>query len=466
MRPFLVAFAVAAVLAAVFLERPHATSGPPMRDFEAYYSAGALWQHGKNPYSTAIWDVEKTIPGVSTARYEVLPYAGPPALLPVLSVIARMPISTATAVWRALLILAFALLTFATLRLSGKAFTPLSVLAVAAAALGFGPLTSALALGQIALPAFLFTLPLYRRYDALFAWAQPNVAIALLSRPRTFFASASVFAIACVAVAGFGGTLAYAQILHDHGNAERFSAIQITPAAVAYGFGAPEKAAFAIGITAAIAAVMAWLFLMLRVRENVARFCGTCALVPLAMPFFHEHDLLIAFVPALIYSLRARGGVFAVALLGALLCATDWLGIAQRPDGAMQTLLLVAAFGAAAIALRDDADPRMILVPLAALAAIGIAAWFAQTHPAPVWPDAMSALPKNVRVLPIAAAWHEEQAATGLFARSAFWAFLRCGSLTGCVLLTYAVLRTQFEMDWAFQKSMTGPGFIPRKSSL
>jgi hypothetical protein len=372
----------------------------------------------------------------------------------------------ANSVWRSLLILAFALLAIATLHLSGKRIAPFSVLAIAAAALGFGPLTSALALGQIALPAFLFALPLRRDWTTIFAWAQPNVAVTIISRPLTFIASGTAFAIACVAVAGLRGASGYVQVLHDHGNAERFSAIQITPTAIAYGFGAPESAAVAIGVAVALTAIAAWIVLMLRLRDRLARFCITCALLPLAMPFFHEHDLLIAFVPAMVYILRERGPVFAFALLGALLCATDWLGLAQRPDGVLQTLLLIAAFAAAAIALRDDAHPRMLLAPLGVLLIIALAGWFAQTHAAPVWPDAMAAMPQSVRHLSVTGAWRWEQEATGLFARNAFRALLRCGSLAGCVLLAYAAVRSQFEIDWAFQKSMTGPGLIPRKSSL
>jgi hypothetical protein len=437
-----------------------------MRDFEAYYAAGALWQHGQWPYDTAIWNVEQHVPGVSSGRYEVLPYAGPPALLPVLSAVARLPFPAASFLWRALLVIAFALLALATLRLSGRRIAPVPVLAIAAAALGFGPMTSALALGQIALPAFLCTLPLLRRYSALFAWAQPNVALTLISKPPAFVTSGAAFAIACIAVAGVRGATAYLGVLHDHGSAERFSLIQITPAAIAYGLGAPQAAASAIGITVAVAAGAAWIFAMLRMRDDIARFCVTCALLPLVMPFFHEHDLLVVFVPAAIFSLRARGGIVPIALLGALMAATDWLGLAQRPDGVTQTLLLVGACGAALIALRDDAQPRMLLLPLTVLVAIGLTGWYAQSHPAPVWPDAMSALPQNIRELSVSAAWHAEQDATGLFARNPFWALLRCGSLLGCALVAYAVVRTQFEIDCAFQKSITGPGLIPRKSSL
>jgi hypothetical protein len=437
-----------------------------MRDFEAYYAAGALWHHGTSPYGTAIWQVEKTIDGVSPQRYQPLPYVGPPASLPVLSAVAFLPFATANAIWRALLILAAALLAFETLRLSGRGVTWFSIAAITAAALGFAPLTSALALGQIALPAFLFALPVFRKYVAILAWAQPNVAITLLSRPWTFIAGGLVFALACVAVAGAGGALAYLNVLREHAGAERFSAIQLTPAAIAYGFGAPEGTAIGIGVAVALAAAAVWIVVIARLRDTLARFCITCALLPMVVPFFHEHDLIVAFVPAVVYAFRAQPRVWPIAFLGALLVATDWLGLAQRPEGVVQTLLLIGAFGAALIALRDDAHPRMLLVPAGVLIAIGIAGWFAQAHPAPVWPDAMQALPSNVRSLSISAAWHAEQTATGLFARNIFWALLRCGSLAGCITLAYAIARTQFEIDCGFQKSITGPGLIPRKSSL
>ena len=440
LRAVLIACAVTAVLVAVLFERPHPTAGPPMRDFEAYYSAGVLWQHGQWPYGTAIWNVEKTLEGVSAQRYEALPFVGPPALLPPLSLVARLPFAAANGVWRALLVVALAGIALMTLRLCEPRITPATTLAIAAVAVGFGPLTSALALGQIALPAFFFAvLALRRRLAAIFAFAQPNVALTTIADWRVFATGAGIFALACLAVAGLHGSLDYIAVLREHSAAERFSAIQITPAAIAYGLGATEQLALEIGTAIAIAAVVAWFVLIRRLPDNVSRFCATCALAPLVMPFFHEHDLLILFVPAVVYAVRADARTWPLAAAGALLCATDWLGLAQRPDGTIQTLLLAGAFGAALVSLRDDARVQMLLVPVVLLALIGVAGIAAQSHPAPVWPDAMSASPAISGTKSIAAAWHAEQSATGLFQRNAFWALLRCLPLLGCAALAYAV---------------------------
>ena len=445
MRAWLTAAAALAVLAALFFARPHPTPGPPMRDFEAYYAAGRLWNAGGNPYSAAIWNAQRNLPGVDARRYEVLPFVGPPALLPFFGVLARLPFGAANLVWRSLLVAALAALALTALRIARRPLTPLSCVAIAAAALGFGPLTSALALGQIALPAFLFAALATAWAPASFlAWMQPNLALVLAPllftrRAAALAIASALFAGACVIVAGTGGIVRYAAMLHEHAGAERFSAIQITPASIAYGFGAAPQVAGAIGLAVAIAAIGAWVLLVRGCADTTARFCASCALLPLAMPFFHEHDLLVLFVPALVFAVRAPLRWWPLAAGGALLSATDWLGLAQRPDGTVQTLLLVGALGAALVALHDRPHARMLFVPLGALALIAAASVFAHAHPAPVWPDAMHALPGNVRSMNASAAWEAEQRATGLLSRDAVWSALRLLSLAGCALTAAAI---------------------------
>jgi hypothetical protein len=445
MRGVLLACAATAVIIALLFARPHPTPGPPMRDFEAYYAAGTTWNAGEDAYSQAIWPQEQRLSGVDAHRYEALPFVSPPALLPLFGAIARLPFDAANVLWRTLLIFALAALALLTLRLARLALTLESFVAIAVAALGFGPLTSALALGQIALPAFLFAvLAVVWRPAALLAWMQPNVALTLAPllfsrRALSFIVPGAVFAGACVLVAGMGGTARYAGVLHAHGNAEQLSAIQITPAAIAYGFGAAPHLAAAIGIIVAVGAAACWLLLIRAAADMPARFCATCALLPLAMPFFHEHDLLVLFVPAIAFTVRAGARVWPPAALGALFAATDWLGLAQRPDGTLQTLLLIGALGAALIALRERPQARMLVVPGIVLAAIGAAALFASAHPAPVWPDAMHQLPATASANDISSAWNQEQRATGLFAANFVWAALRLCSLLGCVLTACAI---------------------------
>ena len=455
-RGFLLAAGVASVLAGVLFARPHATPGPALRDFEAYYAAGTLWRYREWPYDTRIWTAERGIDGVDGSRYEVLPFVGPPVLLPAFGAIAQLPFARAVLVWRALLICAIAAIVLAALRLAGIPLTPFTVTAGAAAAIGFGPLTSALALGQIALPAFAFAaLAAWLPLAPALSWIQPNVGLANLwqcaSREgaAAFTAGLALFAAACLVVIGPTQAAAYARILRAHGGAEKFSAIQITPPAIAYGFGAPESIAAVTGIAVALAAIAAWFVLVPRLTDAPARFGVTCALLPFAMPFFHEHDLLVLFIPALLFAVRADARTWPLAATGAMLCATDWLGLAQRPDGLLQTLLLVGGLGAALTALRRDAGLRMLIAPGCVLVAIACAGALAQAHPAPVWPDAMGTLPQNVRSLGIAAAWHAEQAATGLFARNGAWALLRALSLCGCALLVSAVwMRSRSHADY------------------
>lgn len=443
--------AAIAVIAALFFARPHSTPGPLMRDFEAYYAAGAVYDAGGDPYSLQIWNAEKTIPGVNAARYEVLPFIGPPATLPLWGALARLPWFAAAALWRGLLTCSALLLLLAALRIAGIPLRPYGLFAGAIVALGFGPLTSAVALGQIALPAVAaaaFAVAWRSRggtsaaFATLIAWAQPNLALALAGAVRNVRTAVAIgtgtvaFFVLCAAIVGSAHVAAYLHALAQHGGAERFSAIQITPAAIAYGFGVPAAAAQTIGTCVAIAAIVFWLLRITRTRDVRESFAITALLLPIAAPFFHEHDLLVVLAPALFIALRAPERVWPVALGGTLLCAIDWLGIAQRPDGAPQSLLLMAAAALGLMALRNDfRAPSWIAAAIPAALLIG-AAFAAPLHAAPVWPDAMRGLVNASG--PSAVVWHAEQVASGLLEPNAFWALLRCGSLLGCAVLAGA----------------------------
>ncbi len=445
LRGVLAVLAAAMVLAALVFARPHATPGPPMRDFEAYYAAGNAWRIGTDPYSAQLWNYERDLAGVQKARLELLPFVGPPPLLPVFSVLARLSFASANVLWRVILGLSIGALILSALHLCGLRATPFTVATAAIFALGFGPLTSAFALGQIVLPAFACTVAaLFRPAAGLLAWFQPNVALALVAQLRrragvvAFVSCAAAFAVLCMAVSGIAGSLHYLEIVRAHAQAERFALIQITPAAIAYGLGASPALAIRIGYAVIACAIVAWLFMMRRITDDAARFSGTCALLPFAMPFFHEHDLIVLFVPALYFSVRCSARAWPLVASGALLCATDWLGLAQRPDGLVQTLLLVGAAGIALCVLRDDLPARALAVPAGVLAVIAIAGMLVYAHPAPVWPDAMRALPAMVLQGNGAQIWSAEQIASGLLARNVLWALLRCGSLAGCIALAYA----------------------------
>jgi hypothetical protein len=455
-RAWPLALAYAAIAIALFAARPLPTPGPSLRDFEAYWSAGSEWNVGADPYSKAIWRAERTVPGVNAHRDELLPFINPPPALLLWSAFARLPYRAAAVLWLILLIGALLALIATVLRASGAPTTALLFFSALALAIAFGPITSDLALGQVALPAFLGATLLVILADrsmplaaaaATLALATPNAALGLASqfdRKRALLsiitATAVTYALG-VAAAGWRWPATYAANAAAHAAAERFVTIQLTPAAIAYGFGATQRASQAIGAATATLAVTAALLLAMRVREPFARFAAWSVLVPFAGVFLHEHDLLIAYPAALWCALHTRSAVRTLALGGALLVSIDWLGLAQRPTGIAQSALLAIATLAAFIVLGKAVETRRAwraALPIAAL--FTAAALLAAHHPLPVWPDSLQAFHANSNA-PIAEVWLAEQRAAGLLAVEPAWAFLRALPLLGCALLACAIYR-------------------------
>lgn len=455
-RPWLLAIAWIAIAVAILAARPHPTPGPFLRDFEAYWSAGAVANAHADPYGSAIWKAERTVPGVDPARNETLPFVSPPQTLLVWRVVARFPYAAAAPLWSAMLIgLLLALAATAVVGAAAR-LSPSALVAAIALAVGFGPITSDVALGQLALPAFLaasLVLLLAGRsvvatvLASAVAFVQPNAALGLVSQLGRNRATLAMLAAAFVTFAlgaaetGWNWPAAYARILALHGAAERFAAIQLSPAAIAHGFGATDAAAAIAGFAVAALAIAAAIALAFAVRDNFARFAGFSALVPFAAGFVHEHDLLVAYAAAAWCALRTRAATRAIALAGTLLVAVDWLGLAQRPSGVAQSALLALAAFAAFAALGEPNDLRAsLLVAFPAGALFVAAAFLASQHPAPVWPDALGAF-RAPPGTPVAALWAAEQRASGLLAAVPTWALLRSLSLAGCALLAYAIYR-------------------------
>jgi hypothetical protein len=455
-RSWPLAFAWVAIAIALLTARPLPTPGPFLRDFEAYWSAGSTWNVRADPYSKAIWEAERTVPGVDAHRNELLPFINPPPALLLWSAFARLPYRAAAGLWLTLLAGALFALIVVVLRASGAGINALLFCAALALAMAFGPITSDLALGQLALPAFLGATLLVVLADrsvpmaataAILALAAPNVTLGLASqfdRKRAILSIAVAAAVTYalgVAAAGWRWPVTYAASAAAHAAAERFVTIQLTPAAIAYGFGATPSTAQPIGAATAVVAVAAALLLAVRVREAFPRFAAWSALVPFAGVFLHEHDLLIGYPAALWCALRTRATTRSVALGGALLVSIDWLGLAQRPTGIAQSALLAIAAFAAFIALGDRFETRRAwraALPVAALFAS--AALLAASHPAPVWPDSLPAFHANPNAT-IAQVWLAEQRAGGLLGVAPVWAFLRALPLLGCALLAYAIYR-------------------------
>ena len=450
-RPALIATAYIAFGVAVFAARPPATPGPMARDFEAYWSAGATFDRHADAYTSSIWNDERTVPGVNAGREGPLPFVAPPAMLPFWGVIAHVPYAVAAPWWLLFLCSALGGLLLACLRGARVHLTAANGFAAIALAITFGPITSDLALGQFAVVAafgasllVVAARMLPATLGAVLALAQPNVVPALLSqvsRKRQLIAMAVALGVIYLIgafAAGWNWVGVYVALLAAHGAAERFTAIQITPGAIAYGLGATPAAALFIAIAVALAAVALAVAIAKRTPDAFARFAAFAALTPFVSGFWHEHDLVMAFPAAMWCALRCAPSRRAIALIGTLLVAIDWFGFAQRPGAIAQTALLAIAAWCAFNALRSSTLDLPVGYASAAVAALFVAAAvLAVADPAPVWPNAMHAigLPPNA---PIAQEWSAQQEATGLDRPVATWALLRALSLAGCALLAYA----------------------------
>jgi hypothetical protein len=450
---------LAGVLIAVALlaVRPHPTPGPFLRDFEAYWAAGAAWNAGEDPYGPAIWRAEQAVPGVDVRRDEALPFVGPPATLLVWGLFARLPYTLAATIWATILGASALALVAATLRGSGAPLASFGFFSLLALALAFGPITSNLALGQLALPAFLGAALVSRLGPRSFggataaaslAFAQPNASLGLVSqfgRNRTTLA----FAVAAPIVtyllgalaAGWAWPVSYARVLSLHEAAEGLSAIQFTPASIAHAFGASPRASELANILFIPAVIAAAIFLSVKIRDGFARFAALSALAPFVAEFFHEHDFVVAYAAVAWCALRTRATARIIALAGTLLVSVDWLGLAQRPTGIAQSALLAAAALAAFTALGDRRERLGALALAVAFAALFFAAAsLATQYPVPVWPDALHAFTPPAHAS-IAELWQAEQRASGLLAAVPVWGLLRSLPLLGCALLVYAIYR-------------------------
>jgi hypothetical protein len=458
-RAALIGAALLAMVLAFTLFRPPATGGPPMRDLEAYWSAGATWNAGGTPYDRSIWHAETQVPEVDASRDELLPFVGPAAFRPLYQAIALVPFLTAVRIWGVVLALSFLTLLGAGLVLGRDApRTIATLLAVLALGFAFGPVIATFALGQAALPsaAGVAATTLLIDGTALAATAavaavflaalQPNLALALVplacSRRGLAICGTAFLLFAAATLAfggGFAGLAAYVHVLGSHGDAERFITIQTTPAAIAYAAGASEGTARAIGWAIAAVALVAAIggCVGLR-RDRPLATAFACAMVPLVAPFFHEHDLTVVLIPVLVLAMRARGAVAAGAAVATTVVGIDWLGFAQRENAHGQIVALGLAVAFAYAALAREPRLRYRLAGLAPIALAALLLPLTALHPAPTWPDALGAFHSPVAAS-AGAVWGLEQRASGLAARDGVWALLRALSLAGAGGLAIAV---------------------------
>lgn len=441
--------------------RPPPTPGPSQRDFEAYYSAGAAFNTGGDPYSRDIWRTEKTIAGVDANRDELLPFVGPAASLPIFSLLARLPQAQAVRVWVVILCSAFVVLLLCALRLANAPREPLLWMIAALFTFVSAPMISSLALGQVALlsaSALTLALIFYPARNAvgaglstLLAAVQPNLALALIARMRSRWDITIATIAACVFVlftiaAGHGikGIVAYAHRLSAHAGAERFITIQHTPTAIAYSFGVAPNIAITLGMVIAIAAILLTIAIIWRSKlDATSASLFTFAMLPLAIPFFHEHDFVIELVPIIILAISARAKTRAVSASATMLVLVDWMGLAQRQHADAQIMALSAAvalgfLGLGTIQRRDHWYSLAGFATLIVVSAIALP--LAHAFPAPTWPDA---LPQHFLASPSADAsgvWGDEQRAAGLDVVVPAWGVLRMLPILGSMLLAICIV--------------------------
>ncbi len=398
--------------------------------------------------------MERTIPGVDATRDEFLPFVSPPWVLPFFGALSLLAYPVAAFLWRALLSIAAVVFVAGALRLSGQASRG-DIVSAALFAAAFAPLENAFALGQIAqlasaaaIGALLSRRPLLAGAAAFFTTWQPQNAVPLLALLRSRGGPASLAlcagAIALVAVASASGALAtrYPAVLSAHAAAEACTAFQVSFSALACSLNAPAlfgTLILAIGASASLVIALR------RGGNGPQTFVVLCALTPLWLPFAHEHTLTIAFVPALVCLRKTTGRLWYAAALGALLVATDWIGLWARSGVAAETALLAITATLAIIALAPRSPRRtdlaLFVIPLMTLL---LGAHVAADHTRS-WPES---LPPNFHTVTSSAgaAWREELIAAGLTQADPFLALPRLLSIGGCALLVITSFRLRLRL--------------------
>ena len=176
-------------------------------------------------------------------------------------------------------------------------------------------------------------------------------------------------------------------------------------------------------------------------RLRLSPLAGTLfavALLPVAVPFFHEHDFVLELIPLYLLAIRTQGAARAASGVAIALILVDWFGLAQRPAAAGQIVALAAVTACTFVVMgRGERATRADFAPFVALAALAcLAIPLAHAFPAPTWPDALPAFYHAPAGADASAVWAAEQhAAGGLDAHVPAWGLLRAIPLAGCILL-------------------------------
>jgi len=231
-------------------------------------------------------------------------------------------------------------------------------------------------------------------------------------------------------------------VLVHQSASERLFAYQLTTTSIAYGLGLDARAAALAGGCISLAALLVLVAAIRCTRAGVVDGAAiACALFPFIVPFVHEPDLAIAFLPALLVVLRTQGWTWVLGASGTVLLCVDAFAMAQGRLGLVFTVVTaaVACLQVAALARRGLRWER--LAPLAIVPLLLVLGLYAPKTPLPMWP---AALPEYVSVAPDATAsaeWHDEIAASGLEQQRPWDSLLRLLTLGGCACIAFAMMR-------------------------
>jgi hypothetical protein len=445
---------------AYFVWRPLTVAGPSMGDFAAYYAGGVVWSHGGDPYGPDVWSVEKLLPGALPDREALLPYVGPPLGLPIWAALGVLAYVPAVVVWGIVLAFCLWLLVVIPARLAGRRLDAADGVALVLLASASGPFVDGISLGQAAVPAsaaiaVAMACAARKRWWGFGAAAfvaalfKPNLALALaasLCNAAAVIAlvvAGAVSALGNVVLAGgIRGTAHYLHLLPAMGDSERFYAYQFTPTSIAFGFGATQRVAVLAGIAvAAVTIVLVALAIRTTRASLVDGIAIACAALPLVIPYVHEPDFLVAFIPAFLVLYRARGTTWLVGTVGLVLLAVDAFALGLGTPGLAFSLVTaaVAAFEAAALARGRGLARRVRLAPLAVCALVLGVGLAAPPHRIPMWPADLPAHFQAPAAASASAAWKDELYAIGLIGHDPWPAFLRTLTLVGCILVAAAM---------------------------
>ena len=304
LKPTIIIFFLFQIILYVALAR---TVRPNETDFPAFYSAARIWSLGHHPY-----ELEEQCRVQLPIRGEpCLPFAHPPLLLPLISLVSNQDFGSSYYRWTILMLIAASICILPAHYISGEWKNSIqSVL--------FFPLIIAIAMGQdtpvILLAILSWACLLSRKKDFLSGLAlslavlKPQIAVLLaiplfFSRPRAFAGFSigaillTIYSLILVGLQGFRGLLGIVNVMSQGSGFGINSKAMINATALLVRAGQSAKWSWAIFAVGVVAISLIWKKLGTSLNElvigiTVALFCA---------PHLHLHDLsllTVSLVPA------------------------------------------------------------------------------------------------------------------------------------------------------------------------